>query len=127
MMSLIFGLFTQVSGSGPLGPLVCFYKNVCTWLGHTKYSILAGAYCGTEERNLRGNVAISSLLFTWRAWKRGSQLNGGILSSGETFSGLLGEVDRPLRSGRYIKTTPFLSDPNATLRNVPLQQEHNIL
>ena len=24
MMSLTFGLFTQVSGSGPLGPLVCF-------------------------------------------------------------------------------------------------------
>ena len=85
-------------------------------------------------------MAISSLLFTWRAWKRGSQLNGGTLSSllgelgrggtqwnGETFSGLLGEVDRPLRSGCYIKTTPFLSDPNATLRNVPLQQEHNIL
>ena len=24
MMSLAFGLFTQVSGSGPLGPLVCF-------------------------------------------------------------------------------------------------------
>ena len=26
MMSLTFGLFTQVSGSGPLGPLV--YKNL---------------------------------------------------------------------------------------------------
>ena len=25
MMSLTFGLFTQVSGSGPLGPLVQFY------------------------------------------------------------------------------------------------------
>ena len=25
MMSLTFGLFTQVSGSGPLGPLVMFY------------------------------------------------------------------------------------------------------
>ena len=25
MMSLTFGLFTQVSGSGPLGPLVYFY------------------------------------------------------------------------------------------------------
>ena len=24
MMSLTFGLFTQVRGSGPLGPLVCF-------------------------------------------------------------------------------------------------------
>ena len=27
MMSLTFGLFTQVSGSGPLGPLV-----MCVWL-----------------------------------------------------------------------------------------------
>ena len=26
MMSLAFGLFTQVSGSGPLGPLVIHYK-----------------------------------------------------------------------------------------------------
>ena len=26
MMSLTFGLFTQVSGSGPLGPLVFVYK-----------------------------------------------------------------------------------------------------
>ena len=26
MMSLTFGLFTQVSGSGPLGPLVLFYE-----------------------------------------------------------------------------------------------------
>ena len=25
MMSLTFGLFTQVSGSGPLGPLVSFH------------------------------------------------------------------------------------------------------
>ena len=25
MMSLTFGLFTQVSGSGPLGPLVLFF------------------------------------------------------------------------------------------------------
>ena len=31
MMSLTFGLFTQVSGSGPLGPLV---KN---WTGKTKF------------------------------------------------------------------------------------------
>ena len=27
MMSLTFGLFTQVSGSGPLGPLVTLYHN----------------------------------------------------------------------------------------------------
>ena len=29
MMSLTFGLFTQVSGSGPLGPLVNFYRLIC--------------------------------------------------------------------------------------------------
>ena len=28
MMSLTFGLFTQVSGSGPLGPLVSFVSTV---------------------------------------------------------------------------------------------------
>ena len=28
MMSLTFGLFTQVSGSGPLGPLVYCYETV---------------------------------------------------------------------------------------------------
>ena len=28
MMSLPFGLFTQVSGSGPLGPLVCILISV---------------------------------------------------------------------------------------------------
>ena len=28
MMSLTFGLFTQVSGSGPLGPLVLLYISV---------------------------------------------------------------------------------------------------
>ena len=28
MMSLTFGLFTQVSGSGPLGPLVCSFETV---------------------------------------------------------------------------------------------------
>ena len=27
MMSLTFGLFTQVSGSGPLGPLVCIHHH----------------------------------------------------------------------------------------------------
>ena len=29
MMSLTFGLFTQVSGSGPLGPLVCVFPYRC--------------------------------------------------------------------------------------------------
>ena len=28
MMSLTFGLFTQVSGSWPLGPLVCSFETV---------------------------------------------------------------------------------------------------
>ena len=30
MMSFTFGLFTQVSGSGPLGPLVCFTDLSCS-------------------------------------------------------------------------------------------------
>ena len=29
--SLTFGLFTQVSGSGPLGPLVFFFMNKFSW------------------------------------------------------------------------------------------------
>ena len=34
MMSLTFGLFTQVSGSGPLGPLVeGFFLNFVNMLG----------------------------------------------------------------------------------------------
>ena len=32
MMSLTFGLFTQVSGSGPLGPLVLFMDGNCNFL-----------------------------------------------------------------------------------------------
>ena len=32
MMSLTFGLFTQVSGSGPLGPLVCPFVNLTSFL-----------------------------------------------------------------------------------------------
>ena len=32
MMSLTFGLFTQVSGSGPLGPLVIFHCELMTSL-----------------------------------------------------------------------------------------------
>ena len=31
MMSLTFGLFTQVSGLGPLGPLVNFYLSKKIW------------------------------------------------------------------------------------------------
>ena len=31
MMSLTFGLFTQVSGSGPLGPLVVDYWSAPQW------------------------------------------------------------------------------------------------
>ena len=37
MMRLTFGLFTQVSGSGPLGPLVLFlffFPNFCLGLKH---------------------------------------------------------------------------------------------
>ena len=53
MMSLTFGLFTQVSGSGPLGPLVVFrfttimtieyFLSMC--LLYIKKMILAGANC----------------------------------------------------------------------------------
>ena len=36
MMSLTFGLFTQVSGSGPLGPLVFFFEMGRTSVLYTK-------------------------------------------------------------------------------------------
>ena len=36
MMSLTFGLFTQVSGSGPLGPLVSFKSRPGPKLGHVR-------------------------------------------------------------------------------------------
>ena len=41
MMSLTFGLFTQVSGSGPLGPLVLTYLPIffCFFEGDLKQSI----------------------------------------------------------------------------------------
>ena len=41
MMSLTFGLFTQVSGSGPLGPLV-YVLGVIT----------EKSYCKSSERNV---------------------------------------------------------------------------
>ena len=41
MMSLTFGLFTQVSGLGPLGPLVL--KNVDNYLKIISYLFLSGA------------------------------------------------------------------------------------
>ena len=40
MMSLTFGLFTQVSGSGPLGPLV---------LKNTPYLELWSSYCTARQ------------------------------------------------------------------------------
>ena len=39
MMSLNFGLFTQVSGSGPLGPLVVYHFEYCLYVA-TSYGIL---------------------------------------------------------------------------------------
>ena len=39
MMSLPFGLFTQVSGSGPLGPLVC-------WMSPFVILWVSGLFCG---------------------------------------------------------------------------------
>ena len=41
MMSLTFGLFTQVSGSGPLGPLVVGFEE--TYSYHTDYPEAANA------------------------------------------------------------------------------------
>ena len=38
MMSLTFGLFTQVSGSGPLGPLVLYYDGQGTIRQATLYA-----------------------------------------------------------------------------------------
>ena len=37
-MSVTFGLFTQVSGSGPLGPLVVFWTHCIAWT--QKFSVL---------------------------------------------------------------------------------------
>ena len=37
MMSLTFGLFTQVSDSGPLGPLVFVYIRFMSWDGFPMY------------------------------------------------------------------------------------------
>ena len=37
MMSLTFGLFTQVSGSGPLGPLVYCIRYIIL---HTRYMVI---------------------------------------------------------------------------------------
>ena len=39
MMSLTFGLFTQVSGSGPLGPLVVIFIGRFAGFGNCKHSI----------------------------------------------------------------------------------------
>ena len=39
MMSLTFGLFTQVSGSGPLGPLVTILKPRNLIMLHMKFKI----------------------------------------------------------------------------------------
>ena len=39
MMSLTFGLFTQVSGSGPLGPLVFNYRLFVLPLSRERFDI----------------------------------------------------------------------------------------
>ena len=38
MMSSAFGLFTQVSGSGPLGPLVTILNTYVLLIFHAKFS-----------------------------------------------------------------------------------------
>ena len=54
MMSLTFGLFTQVSGSGPLGPLVLFlyqfYKNCNKFYDQT----LSISYSGLSQQFFAG-------------------------------------------------------------------------
>ena len=49
MMSLTFGLFTQVSGSGPLGPLVLIEKVLHTKnreaLGVSGFTIVSVKHC----------------------------------------------------------------------------------
>ena len=61
MMSLTFGLFTQVSGSGPLGPLVFFsFQNVCMFIFHV---IETNSYCAahfffTLEKNTERSVCV---------------------------------------------------------------------
>ena len=45
MMSLTFGLFIQVSGSGPLGPLVfVFYEFTVIFMGSV---VVCGVVCGS--------------------------------------------------------------------------------
>ena len=44
MMSLTFGLFTQVSGSGPLGPLVLYYWVTLTLVPCGSGSVYSTAY-----------------------------------------------------------------------------------
>ena len=44
MMSLTFGLFTQVSGSGPLGPLVCLLATLLIFLTNNLQFEVQNAY-----------------------------------------------------------------------------------
>ena len=55
--SLTFGLFTQVSGSGPLGPLVCFRSEICCKTN------------GEEKRKDRRNKDSTTVRDTWKLYE----------------------------------------------------------
>ena len=70
MMSLTFGLFTQVSGSGPLGPLVKIYNTFCKALDEGKEvrAIFCKAFDRVWHKGLLftlQNVGISGCLLQW--------------------------------------------------------------
>ena len=52
MMSLTFGLFTQVSGSGPLGPLVILLSIKISSVEHEKSFITSGPVCSQPTLSL---------------------------------------------------------------------------
>ena len=62
MMSLTFGLFTQVSDSGPHGPLVLFYHLI-----KVKNSLMTGAinYVRREGRYVMKNYLVA-VISVWR-------------------------------------------------------------
>ena len=61
MMSLTFGLFTQVSGSGPLGPLVFIYNN-----NNSKYHFTTSKI--TKELKQRSRLGTRAQIFQILWW-----------------------------------------------------------
>ena len=72
MMSLTFGLFTQVSGSGPLGPLVNKYRYICLSM-------------------VKGSISICLFTFRVYSWKEhaGTGRNTLLMSRSQRFSLIL--------------------------------------